>query len=376
MRRGSADSYASGMTNTLTHTIAPVDPATVQAFAGQVLTDFAGAATTAMTVIGQRLGLLEAMTGTGPVSAEQLAASTELNQRLVTEWLASQVVSGYLTYDEDADRYLLPVEHAMVLSVSESPAYLVGAAEVVTGQYATLDHLESAFRTNGAVDYAHFPDTVTHGIERFFGTAYRHQLVEAWFPAIDGLVQRLADGARVADIGCGHGAATLVMAEAWPRSVFTGFDVEERAITVARSRAVAHGSPATVEFRAADSATFGPGPYDVVVFFDALHDLGDPQATLRRARELLTPGGILVAVEPWSTDRVLESVGNPVARLNYAISASMCTPTSLAQPGGFAMGTSGGPERRLQLFTEAGFLDARLAVDTGQNLILTARAPD
>ena len=259
-----------------------IDPAAVEAFVGRVLTDFAGAASTAMTVIGDRLGLFEAMTGTGPISAEELSAATLLNPRLVTEWLASQVVSGYLTFDGDTDRYLLPTEHAMVLSVPVSPAYIVGAAEIVAGQYATLENLESAFRTDGAVDYAHFPDTVTHGIERFFGTAYSHQLVDAWFPAIDGLVGRLADGARVADIGCGHGAATLVMANAWPRSVFTGFDLDERAITVARSRAVAHGSPPTVDFRVADSAGFGPGPYDTVLFFDSLHDLGDPQASLRR----------------------------------------------------------------------------------------------
>ena len=353
-----------------------IDPGAVEAFVGRVLTDFAGAASTAMTIIGDRLGLFEAMTGSGPVSAEELAATTGLNRRLVTEWLASQAVSGYVTYDGDTDRYLLPPEHALVLSVAASPAYIVGAAEVVAGQYATLRHLESALRTDGAVEYAHFPETVTHGIERFFRTGYRHQLVESWFPAIDGLVQRLADGCRVADIGCGHGAATLVMADAWPRSVFTGFDLDERAITVAGSRSVAHGSPATVDFRVADAAGFGPGPFDVVVFFDALHDLGDPLAALRRAHDLLTPGGVLVAVEPWSTDSIQDSIGNPVARLNYAISTSMCTPTSLAQPRGFAMGTSGGPARRLELFTEAGFVDAHVAVDTGQHLILAARVAD
>jgi SAM-dependent methyltransferase len=166
------------------------------------------------------------------------------------------------------------------------------------------------------------------------------------------------------------------MADAWPRSAFTGFDLDERAITVARSRSVAHGSPATVDFRVAEAAGLGPGPYDVVVYFDALHDLGDPQAALRRAHDLLTPGGILVAVEPWSTDRIQDSIGNPIARLDYAISTSLCTPTSLAQPGRFAMGTSGGPARRLELFTDAGFVDARVAVDTGQHLILAARVAD
>ncbi len=167
-------------------------------------------------------------------------------------------------------------------------------------------------------------------------------LFDEWFPAIDGLVGKLADGARVADIGSGHGAATLLMAQAWPRSTFTGFDLDERAIAVARSRATAAGAPATVGFTVADAAGFGPGPYDVVTFFDALHDLGDPVAVLRRAHDLLTPGGIVVAVEPWSTDRLDDSIGNPIARLNYAISTSMCTPTSLAQPGAFGLGTSGG----------------------------------
>lgn len=379
-----------GMTNTLPlHESArpesvdgPVDPAglpdidfpAVEAFAGRLVSDFAAAATTAMTVIGDRLALFDAMTGLGPVSAQDLAQRTGLHPRLVTEWLSSQAVSGYLRHNGATGRYELPIEHAMALSVVGSPAYVVGAAEVVAGQFATLGHLEHAFRTDGAVDYANFPDTVTHGIERFFRTAYVHHLVEDWFPSVDDLVGKLVDGARVADIGCGHGAATLVMAQYWPRSAFTGFDLDERAITVARSRAVEVGGPA-VTFELADATGFGPGPYDVATFFDALHDLGDPGAVLRRAYELLTPGGIVVAVEPWSTDRLDDSIGNPIATLNYAISTSMCTPTSLAQPGSYGLGTCGGPSRRLQLLTDAGFVDARVAVDTGQNLVLTARMP-
>jgi SAM-dependent methyltransferase len=355
---------------------AGIDFTAVEAFAGQVVTDFAGAATTAMTIIGDRLGLFDAMTGSGPIDADDLAQRTGLHSRLVTEWLASQVVSGYLRHYPATGRFELPIEHAMALSVAASPAYVIGAAEVVAGQFATLGHLERAFRTDGAVDYAQFPDTVTHGIERFFRTAYVHRLVDEWFPAVDGLVGKLADGARVADIGCGHGAATLVMAQAWPRSTFTGFDLDERAITVARSRATDTGSAASVSFRVADAMGFGPGPYDVVAFFDALHDLGDPVGVLRRAHELLAPGGIVVAVEPWSTDQLDDSIGNPIARLDYAISTSLCTPTSLAQPGGYGLGTGGGPRRRLELLTGAGFVDARVAVDTGQNLVLTARVAD
>ena len=360
-------------TSTLT---SDIDFAAVEAFTGQVITDFAGAATTAMTIIGDRLGLFAAMTGSGPISAAELARRTGLHPRLVTEWLASQVVSGYLRHHAATDRFELPIEHAMALAVAASPAYVVGAAEVVAGQFATLGHLEQAFRTDGAVDYAQFPDTATHGIERFFRTAYVHHLIQDWFPAVDGLVGKLADGARVADIGCGHGAATLVMAQAWPRSTFTGFDLDERAIMVARSRATDAGSADTVGFKVGDATSFGPGPYDVVTFFDALHDLGDPVGVLRRAHELLAPGGIVVAIEPWSTDQLDDSIGNPIARLNYAISTSLCTPTSLAQPGGYGLGTCGGPSHRLELLTNAGFADARVAVDTGQNLVLTARVSD
>jgi SAM-dependent methyltransferase len=356
------------MTNTLTS----LDTAAVEAFAGRVLTDFAGAASTAMTVVGDRLGLYAALTGAGPTTAAELAARTGLNPRLVAEWLGAQTVSGYVRYDPSADTYELPAEHAMALSVVGSPAYVVGAAEVVAGQFATLRHLEGAFRGDGGIDYHAFPQTVAHGIERFFRTAYTHQLAQLWFPAIDGLVERLDDGVRVADVGSGHGAATLIMARTWPRSEFVGFDNDEPSVTVARSRVA---DETNVAFRVAEAGVLEPGPFQVVTFFDALHDLGDPAAALRRAYELLEPGGIVVVVEPWSTDRLEDSVDNPIARIDFAISTSLCTPTSLAQPGAHGLGTSGGPTRRLRLLTEAGFASARVAVDTGHNLVLTATKP-
>jgi hypothetical protein len=356
------------MTNTLTS----LDTAAVEAFAGRVLTDFAGAAGTAMTVIGDRLGLYTALTGAGPTTSAELAGRTGLNPRLVTEWLGAQAVSGYLRYDPAADTYELPDEHAMALSVVGSPAYVIGAAEVIAGQFTTLRHLECAFRGDGGIDYHAFGHTVAHGIERFFRTAYTHQLAQLWFPAVDGLVERLDDGVRVADVGSGHGAATLVMARAWPRSEFVGFDNDEPSVTVARSRTADEGN---VAFRVADAGVLEPGPFQVVTFFDALHDLGDPAGALRRAYEVLSPGGIVVAVEPWSTDRLEDGSDNPSARIDYAISTSLCTPTSLAQPGAYGLGTSGGPTRRLRLLTAAGFVGARVAVDTGQNLVLTATKP-
>ena len=351
-----------------------IDEAQVQAFAGQMLTDFAGAASTAMTVIGDRLGLYRAMTGAGPVTAGKLAATTGLHPRLVTEWLRQQAVSGYVR--TDGDTFELPMEHALALSVVDSPAYVVGAAEVVTGWFLSMEHLERAFRTDGGIAYADLPDCTFHGIERFFRTAYVNQLAQVWFPAVPGLPAKLEAGARVADVGCGHGVATLLIGRTWPRSEVLGFDHHAPSVATARARAIEQGSPANVSFHVADSAGFGAeGRYDVVVFFDALHDLGDPPAALRAAYDSLTDGGIVVAVEPWSTDELAGEIGNPVARIDYASSTALCTPGSLSQPGAYGLGTQGGPAKRIALLTEAGFADAAVAVDTGFNLVLAATRP-
>ncbi|MET7396527.1 class I SAM-dependent methyltransferase [Dactylosporangium sp. NPDC005572] len=350
-----------------------LDLEAVQAFAGRLQQDLAGAATTSMVVAGDRLGLYRALAAAGPVTADKLAAQTGLNPRLVREWLAVQAVASYVRYDPAAGTYELPAEHAMVLSVPESPAYLVGAAEIVAGQFLILDRLEAAMRGDGGIGYGEYPHSVHHGIERFFHTAYRHQLAQVWVPAVDGLTALLEAGARVADIGCGHGAATLLMAQAWPASSFDGFDFHAPSVVTARARAVEAGNPPNVTFQVGDATAAGTlGAYDVVFFFDALHDLGDPLAALVHARSLLRPGGILVAVEPWSVDRLEDGIGNPQLVLAYGSSVSLCTPNSLAQPGAYGLGTAGGPAHRVRLLEEAGFADARVAADTGFNLVLAA----
>ncbi|WP_203712057.1 class I SAM-dependent methyltransferase [Asanoa siamensis] len=354
-----------------TSQIAPaVDAARVEAFVGQVLTDFAGAATTASTVLGDRAGLYRALATEGRTTADELAAATGLNPRLVREWLAVQVVSGYVTYDAAAGTYELPIEHAMVLAVEDSPAFVAGAAEIIAGEYQMLSRLEAALRSDGGVAYHDYPSTVHTGIERFFRTAYVHQLAQVWLPAVPGLVARLDEGARVADVGCGHGVATLLMAERYPASTFDGFDSHEPSIVTARARAVESGSPSNATFHVGTADGVTGGPYDAVVFFDALHDLGDPPAALRRAHDVLAPGGVVVAVEPWSVDNLEDGIGHPIVRLNYAASTLLCTPNSLAQTGAYGLGTAGGPTRRVRLLAEAGFRNAAVVADTGHNLVV------
>jgi SAM-dependent methyltransferase len=260
----------------------------------------------------------------------------------------------------------------MALSQPDSPAFVVGQAEIITSQYLMLDHLELALRGEGGISWPAFPTNLFCGVERFFRTAYHHELPTTWFPAVPGLVDRLDAGARVADIGCGHGASTLLMARHWPASTYVGVDFHEQSIGAARAKALEAGAPDNVSFRVGDATEAASGPYDVVVFFDALHDMGDPPAALRRARESLVDGGVVVAVEPWSADRLEDGIDNPVVRLCYAISTSICTPCSLAQPPGYGLGNQGGPGKRLELLAEAGFRDPILAADTGFNLVVAA----
>jgi len=358
------------MTTTAPH--ADIDEARVQGLVGQILTDLAGAAATATTVVGDRLGLYRAMAGAGRLTAPALATATGLNERLVTEWLAAQTVSRYVLHDEESGTFELPAEHAAVLADPASPAYVVAAGEVVAAQYATLEHLQRAMADGGGIHFDLFPAAMHSGVERFFRTPYSHELHTSWFPAVPGLVERLEAGARVADVGCGHGAATLLMAHRWPGSTFVGLDFHEPAIATARARATEAGATGNVSFRVADATDLGAERFDVVVYFDALQVFRIKEELLRRAHDALVDGGVVVAVEPWSTDRLEEGIGNPVVRLNYAVSTSVCTPASLGQPGGYALGTQGGPARRLQLLADAGFRNPVVAADTGFNLVFAA----
>ncbi|MGB3184745.1 MAG: methyltransferase domain-containing protein [Ornithinimicrobium sp.] len=350
------------------------DEARVGAFAERLVADAASTSTTLMTIIGDRLGLYETLSGAGPLGAEEFAQVSGFNARLVTEWLAAQTVAGYVMYDPDELTYELPVEHAAVLSDPASPAYIVAATAIVGGLFQTLDDLERAFRGDGGIEiYDAMDEYARFGVERFFRTSYTHELASVWFCAVRGLTERMERGVRVADVGSGHGASTIAMATAWPRSTVVGFDAHPPSVTVARSRAIEVGNPSNLAFHVADAAYIGPGPFDVVTFFDSLHDMGDPVAALRQARSVLSDDGIVVVVEPWSVDHLEDAIGDPRTRLAFGISTAMCTPGSLAQPGAYGLGTQGGPTRRLELMAQAGFREPAVVADTGFNLVFAAR---
>ena len=232
--------------------------------------------------------------------------------------------------------------------------------------------LEQALRGDGGIDWADWPSATAAQVQRFFRTAYIHELRTTWFPAVPGLVERLEAGVRVADVGCGHGLSTLLMGDHWPASSFVGVDFDKPSIAAARANAVEAVGPPNVSFLVGDATEPLSGEYDVVVFFDALHDMGDPASALREAYASLCQGGIVLAIEPWSNDRLEDGIGNPLVQLDYALSTSVCTPCALAQQGRRAMGNQGGPTPRLELLTAAGFRDPIVAADTGFNLVLAA----
>lgn len=356
----------------MTMTAVPIDQARLEAFLGQAVTDLAAAQAVATAYLGDRLGLYRALGDGEPTTSADLAADTGTNERLVREWLAAQVAGGWMTHDPDTDTYRLPIEHAAVVADPASPTYIGGMFEIIAAVWAGADRLEAAFRDDGAVGWGEHDPRLFTGVERLFGPIYRHQLVEAWLPQLDGVEQRLRSGARVADVGCGHGASTLVMAEAFPASRFDGFDAHAPSIEAARTAAAERGITDWVSFQQVEATELPAEGYDLICFFDCLHDMGDPVGAARRAREALADDGTVLLVEPAAGDS-LEDNHNPVSRLYYAGSVFLCTPSSLAQDVGLGLGAQAGPARLREVFEEAGFTRFRQAAATPFNLVLEAR---
>jgi SAM-dependent methyltransferase len=349
-----------------------MDPATTEAFQGLVVSEAAAAQSAACTYLGDVLGMYDSMAGAGRLTSGELAARTGTHERYVREWLANQAAGGYVLHHPEDGTFELPDEHAAVLADPAGPAYLSGIFEVIAAVWASCGQVARAFRTGDGVGWHEHDRHLYAGVERLFAPLYRHQLVQEWIPALDGVHERLSAGARVADIGCGHGVSTIVLSEAYPQTRCTGFDSHRESVAAASQAAAAAGVGDRVTFEVAPAQAFTGDGYDLVCFFDSLHDMGDPVAAAARAREALTDDGTLLVVEPAAGDSLADNI-NPVSRLFYAGSVFLCTPGSLAQDGAVGLGAQAGEGRLREVLTDAGYSHTRLAARTPFNLILEAR---
>jgi SAM-dependent methyltransferase len=349
-----------------------VDAQKVQAFAEQVVTDLAAVFSGVMVNVGRRLGLYEALAEGEPLTSADLARRTGTHERYVREWLHQQRACGYVDGPTAGGAYELLPEQAMVLAIDASPAFLAPCFDVAASLWSDEDQVVEAFRSGRGIGWAQHDDRLFCGTEGFYGTAYRTHLVSSWLPALDGVADRLRAGARVADVGCGHGASTVLMAAAFPASTFIGIDFHEPSIATARERSRAAGVDGRVRFEAASATDYREDGFDLVCFLDSFHDLGDPVGAARRARRALADAGTVMLVEPRAGDRPEDNRG-PVAALYYAASAAVCTPNSLCQPGGLALGAQAGPRLLRDALAAGGLQRVRVAAETPFNLVLEAR---
>ncbi|MHB1044684.1 MAG: class I SAM-dependent methyltransferase [Thermoanaerobaculia bacterium] len=325
-----------------------------------------------MVSIGTKLGLYKALAGAGPLSPKELAARTGCAERYVSEWLNAQVAGGYVDYHPMSRTYELSPEQAMVLADEESPVFMPHAWQVTATMWADEEKTIEAFRTGKGVAWGDHDDRLYCGVASFYRNAYRGSLVSQWLPALEGVVEKLQAGTAVADVGCGHGHSTLLMAEAFPKSRFHGFDVHPASIEAARRNAAEAGLDGRVTFDVAPAAGFPGEGYGLICFFDALHDMGDPLAAARRAAGALAPDGTVMLIEPFANDRLEDNV-SPVARLYYSASAALCCANAIADGGRLVLGAQAGEARLAEVFRKAGFTRFRRASETPFNLILEAR---
>jgi SAM-dependent methyltransferase len=349
-----------------------VQERSTELFVGQALTDLAACYAGVMISTGHKLGLYRVLAEHGPLSSIELAARAACEERYVREWLDSQVAGGYLDFHAESESYELPVEHVPVLADEDSPIYLPAAFDIPASMWLDQERTLEAFRTGDGVPWGDRDARLACGVSAFYRNAYRAALVPEWLPALDGVVEKLERGALVADVGCGHGHSTILMASTFERSRFVGRDTHEASIVAARANAEAAGVADRVEFRHDDAASEVGGGYDLVCFFDTLHDLGDPVGAARRACESLAEDGTLMVVEPFAGDALSDNLG-PVGRLYYAASAAVCVPHSLSEGGRVALGAQAGPERLAAVLREAGFGSVRTVYETPFNIVLEAR---
>jgi SAM-dependent methyltransferase len=353
-------------------TTATVDEQKLHDLMGRAIIDFGAVSTAPLVIIGDRLGLYRALRSKGPMTPAELAAHTETSERYVREWLNAQAASGYVSYDASTGRYALTPEQALLFADPDSPAFIVGAFETTVAASRILPKLTDAFRTGEGVGWHEHDHELFHGIARFFRTSYAANLVQQWIPSLDGVEAKLRSGIRVADIGCGHGVSTILMAKAYPASQFVGFDYHADSIARANEAALQAGVADRCRFEVATAKDYPGTGYDFVAVFDALHDMGDPVGASRHVLSTLAGDGSWMIVEPYAGDRVEENL-NPVGRAYYAGSTLICTPCSLAQEVGLALGAQAGEARIRAVVTGGGFTRFRRAMQSPFNLVYEAR---
>lgn len=341
-------------------------------FMDRAVSDLGAAMHAALVVVGDKLGLYRAMSGAGPMTAEELARKTGTNERQVREWLNANAASGYISYDAVTRTYTLPDEQAFALAVEDSPAYLPGAFQIVASMMRDTPKIAESFKNGKGLGWHEHDHELFEGTERFFRPNYAANLIASWIPSLMKVEEKLKAGARVADVGCGHGSSTILMAQTYPRSEFYAFDYHEASIEAAKRAAKRAGVDGRIHFQVAPAKSF-PGPaYDFVTFFDCLHDMGDPVGASKHVRETLKPDGTWMIVEPYANDHVEQNL-NPVGRVFYSASTMICTPASMAQEVGAALGAQAGENCIREVVTAGGFTRFRRATETPFNLVFEAR---
>ncbi|MCA9125703.1 MAG: methyltransferase domain-containing protein [Planctomycetales bacterium] len=342
----------------------------LHALVGNVLQDLGGAFSVPLVQIGEQLGIYESLSAHGPCTAGELAKQTGLAERYLKEWLCAQAASNYVTFEQESGCFSMTAEQAFVFATPESPFYLAPAFGAAAAFQNNEPQVREAFTTGNGVSWGDQTKCLSCAVARFFRPGYQNHLVQAWLPAIEGMVEKLERGTRVADVGCGHGITSVIMAQAFPNSEFVGLDFHEESILAARAHATAHGLN-NISFEVSRAKEM-PGKYDLITLFDCLHDMGDPVGGMQHIRASLNEGGACMIVEPMASDRIADNL-NPVGRMYYCASTMVCVPTSLAQENGAALGAQAGEQRLKDIIVrQAGFQSCERIAETPFNLVLKA----
>jgi len=350
----------------------PINEAKLHEFMMKAVGEMGAAMNAALILVGDKLGIYKAMAGSGPMTSEEIAAKTKTHERYVREWLAAQSAGGFITYDSSTKKYTLPPEQALALADENSAVFLPGFFEIVSACIKDEAKVSEAFRTGKGLGWHEHDHCLFAGTERFFRPNYRAHLIGEWIPALGDTESKLKAGAKVADVGCGLGTSTILMAQAYPKSTFVGFDYHPASIEMARKAAAAAGVSDRVKFEVASAKEYPGEGYQLVAFFDCLHDMGDPEGAARHVRKTLDSGGAWMIVEPFANDRLEDNL-NPIGRVFYAASTMLCTPASLSQEVGLGLGAQAGEGRLSKILKSAGFTRVRRAAETPFNIVLEAR---